>query len=180
MEAQEVISSSIWQNIISINFWQIVISLLNLIVLFLILRRFLFKPVKKVLDERQNAIDSRYDRADQALRDAERDKSVWQVKMQNADEEVRELMKKAADSAQKSSNAVLLDAKKKAEGIINQAQEEARLERRKAEEGIKSELAGLSTELAGRLLGREINDADHRSLINDFINGLGENDGQHQ
>ena len=168
------------QNIISINLWQVIISLLNLAVLFLILKRFLFKPVKKVLSERQQAIDSRYAQADKAIEDAEKNKSVWQAKMQHADEEARDLIRKASDNAQQSSDAVLRDARQKADSIVHQAEEEARLERRKAEDGIKSELADLSTELAGKLLGREIRDADHRSLISDFIDGLGDGDGKHQ
>ena len=168
------------QNIISINIWQIVISLANLVILFLILRRFLFKPVQKVLKERQSAIDDRYAKADEAVRNAENSKAAWQMKMDNADEEARELVKKVADSAERSSDALLQEAKNRAGAIVSQAREEARLERRKAEEGIRGELAGLSTELASKLLGREVNDADHRGLIDDFINELGEEDEQHQ
>ncbi|MBQ8136676.1 MAG: F0F1 ATP synthase subunit B [Clostridia bacterium] len=168
------------QNIISINIWQIVISLANLVILYLILKRFLFKPVQKVLKDRQSAIDDRYAKADEAVRDAENSKAAWQVKMDHADEEARALVKRAADNAERSSDAVLQEAQQRAHSIVNQAQEEARLERRKAEEGIRGEIAGLSTELASRLLGREVNDADHRGLIDDFINELGEQDEQHQ
>ena len=52
--------------IISVNIWNILISLANLVILFLILKHFLFKPVKKVMDERAKSIQDGYDNAEKA------------------------------------------------------------------------------------------------------------------
>jgi len=51
-------------DVISVNLWQILISLANLTVLFLVLKHFLYAPVKKVLAERQRAVDEGYAEAD--------------------------------------------------------------------------------------------------------------------
>ena len=56
--------------IISMNLWQILISLCNLLLLFLILKRFLYKPVKKVLDDRQAQLDLKYEKAKETCDDA--------------------------------------------------------------------------------------------------------------
>ena len=49
--------------VISVNLWQILISLVNLFLLFLILKRFLYKPVKSVLEQRQKELDDQYEAA---------------------------------------------------------------------------------------------------------------------
>ena len=54
-------------DVISVNLWQILISLANLFLLFLILKRFLFKPVKNVLDKRQSELDESYAAAKEAV-----------------------------------------------------------------------------------------------------------------
>ena len=46
--------------IISVNLWQIVVSLSNLVILFLIIKRFLYKPVKNVLKSRQDKLEEKY------------------------------------------------------------------------------------------------------------------------
>ena len=53
-------------DVISLNIWQIIISLLNLVILFFLFRKFLFEPVKKVIAKRQEEVDSRYDSASKA------------------------------------------------------------------------------------------------------------------
>ena len=55
-------------DVISVNIWQILISLLNLYILYLIVKRFLFKPVKAVLEERRRELDSQYDAAEEERR----------------------------------------------------------------------------------------------------------------
>ena len=50
--------------VISVNFWQILISLLNLLILFLLFKKFLFKPVNNMLAKRQSEIDAKYEEAE--------------------------------------------------------------------------------------------------------------------
>ena len=57
--------------IISVNIWQIVVSLLNLLIIFFILKKFLFKPVKKTIESRQAKIDEDYAQAESARADAQ-------------------------------------------------------------------------------------------------------------
>lgn len=59
--------------VISVNIWHILISLCNLLILFLIVKRFLFKPVKKALEKRDADIGERYSAANEAKRSAEAD-----------------------------------------------------------------------------------------------------------
>ena len=167
-------------DIISVNIWNILISLVNLYILYRIVRRFLFKPVQKVLDQRQQEIDDQYARAEKAEADAEESKKAWQARMDAAGREADELLHTASENARSAGDAMMKDARAKAEVIVRQAEEAARLERRKAEEGIRSELAGLSTALASKMIGREVREADHRAMIDEFIEELGDSGEQDQ
>ncbi len=161
-------------DIISINIWHIVISLCNLLILFLMLKKFLYQPVKKVLADRQAAIDSRYDEADKAKSEALQSKAEWEERMAAADEEAAGIVSSAVESANRQSSAILGETKEKADRMISRARAEADAERRKAEDDIKDRIADVSAAIAGKLLEREISAADHSDLIDSFISEIGE------
>ncbi len=160
--------------VISVNFWQIVISLLNLLILFLLFKKFLFKPVNNMIAKRQSEIDERYNAADEAKRVAEEDKRLWDEKIGTVKAETDRMIEKAQDNAKRQSDAIITKAKEHADGIVRQAETQAQLEMKKAEEGIKKEIVEVSTALANKLLEREINPEDHRSLIDSFIEKIGD------
>lgn len=162
--------------VISINIWQILISLANLVILFLVLKKFLFKPVKKVLAERQAAVDEQYAAAAQAEKKAMQSKESWEHKMESARTEADAILKNATETAGLRGEKIVAEAKVRADGIIRQAETEAELERKKAEDGIKREIIDVSTVLTEKMLGREINTQDHRSLIDSFIEEIGGSD----
>ena len=160
--------------VISVNIWQILISLLNLIILFFIIKKFLFKPVTKMLSKRQNEIDGIYGEADEARRAAEENKLFWDEKVTSVKEETEEMLKVAQESAKKQSESIVSKAKEQADVIVRQAENQAKLEKKKAEAEIKQEIVEVSTALANKLLEREINPDDHRDLINSFIEKIGD------
>ena len=160
--------------VISVNLWQILISLLNLLILFLLFKKYLFKPVNNMLAKRQSEIDARYNEADEAKRLAEEDKSLWNEKIGTVKAETDEMIKKAQESAKHQGDTIVAKAKEQADGIIRQAQTQAELEMQKAQEGIKKEIVEVSTALANKLLEREINAEDHRDLIDSFIEKIGD------
>ena len=165
-------------DIISVNLWQILISLANLLILFLIIKKVLYGPVKRVLAERQAEIDGRYEEADNAKREALAANAEWQAKLGAAKEEADGIIQTATKNADKRGEKIVAEAKEKAEIIIRQAETEAELEKKKAKEEIKYEIVTISAALAEKMLSREISEDDHKELINSFIDGIGDaNDG---
>lgn len=159
--------------IISVNIWQILISLANLVILFLLMKHFLYKPVKKVLAQRQKAIDDQYSEADKAKKAAEEERSVWEQKMQTAETQANEILQNATANASRRSDAIIAEAKDKADGIVRNAENEAELQRLKAEDDIKNDIVDLSAALTEKLLSREINSDDHKAFIDSFIEDIG-------
>lgn len=160
--------------VISLNIWQILISLCNLLLLFFILKKFLYKAVKKMLAERQQMIDERYSSAQEAERSALKSKENYEEKMRNAQSEAGVIIKEARAAAQRRSDKIIDAAKQKSDEMIRQAENEVELEKKKASSDIKREIAEVSTMLTERILGREINSDDHREFIDSFINTIGD------
>lgn len=163
-------------DVISINLWDTVISLCNLLLLFYILKRFLYKPVKRVLKQRQEALDEQYSAAARAQQDADTNRLAWAEKMRGAQDEADQILKNAAASADYRGGQIISEARDKAADIVRRAEAEAELEHKKAEAGIKREIVDVSAALTEKLLGREINTDDHHAIIDSFINGIGEDD----
>ena len=163
--------------VISVNIWDILISLLNLLLIFLLFKYFLYKPVRKVLDKRKGAIDEQYNAAEEAKQSALNDKQVYEMKLRSAQDEADEMIKNAAATADRRSAKIVDDAKEKADGIIRQAHSEVELEKKKAEDEIRHQIADVSALLTEKVLEREINEKDHREFIDSFIQGIGEDNG---
>ncbi len=160
-------------DVISVNIWQIIISLANLLILFLVLKKFLYKPVRETLDKRQREVDEVYSLAKAALDDANTEREAYEQKLLGADAECSELIQAAQQSARQRGSSIIAEAEEKAEGIMRRAENEIELAKGEAEASMKKEIATLSVQLAEKLLEREINAEDHRELIDSFISDIG-------
>ncbi len=158
--------------VFSLNLWQMLISLCNLIILFLILKKFLYKPVRRALEERKQAVEGVYADARKALDTANASKTEYERELAGIRERADSMLASATADANKRSEAILSDARERADGMMRQAKNDISLERRKAESGIRSEIADVSTALTEKLLAREINSDDHRKLIDDFLDEM--------
>ncbi len=163
-------------DIISVNLWQILISLANLTILFLLLKKFLYKPVTKMLEQRRAEIDAQYSDAETAKQSAEAKEAELTERLSHAKRDAEGIVKDAADAARIRGDKIVEDAKATADGIIRQAELDAELQRKRAEAAIKTQIIDVSTALTEKMLSREINADDHKALIDDFIEKIGEND----
>lgn len=161
-------------DIISINLWNVLVSLANLVILFLIVKKFLFKPVKNLLAERQSQIDKQYDKAREAQLSAEASKTEWQEKLSGAEAEAERIIADATAVADHKADRIVSDAKDEARDIVKRAETEAQLTVKKAEDGIKTQIVEVSSLLAEKMLEREIRSEDHRKMIDSFIEDIGD------
>ncbi|MCR5295937.1 MAG: F0F1 ATP synthase subunit B [Clostridiales bacterium] len=162
--------------VISVNIWSIVVSLANLLILTWVIRKFLFKRVQKVLDDRRAAIDEDYARAKSAQEEAEENRRNYEAAMAAAAQTSDQIIAEATRAAERRSGEIVAEAREKATELRRQAEADAVLERKKAADDMKREIADVSTRLTGKLLQREINEEDHRSLIDSFLTEIGADD----
>ena len=161
-------------DVISINIWNILISLCNLAILFWMMKKFLYRPVRNMIAKRQAELDAQYAAAAEAEQSANADRALYAEKLRGARDEADGILRKATADADRNGTRIVAEARDRADGIVRQAQNEAELEKKKAEAEIRRQIADVSTELAGQMLRREIRTEDHRELIDSFLQEMGD------
>ena len=158
--------------LISLNIWHIVATIGNLLILTWILKKFLWKPVTNMLEKRKNEVDEIYRKAEDAKRVAEQDRLEYRAKLDGAKEEADEIVRAATVRADKLSESIIDDAKSRADDTLRRAEAEIELEKKRAMNELKDEISSISMQIAENVVGREMNEDDHRELIDSFIDEL--------
>ncbi len=158
--------------LISVNFWHIIVAIANLLILTLIVRKFLFKPVQKILAERQAEVDNLYQQAEESAASAENDKQMYHEKLEKAEHEVEEIIKSATVRAERLGDEIVAEANAKADAAIKKADADIAQSKKKAINEIKNDIAGISVSIAEKVVEREINEKDHNDIIESFIDQL--------
>ena len=161
--------------IVSFNLWQVLISLANLTLLYLGLKKFLYKPVKAVLENRKATIAKSYAEAEEYRTSANAAREEYAAKLATAHATADEIIHDATGLANKRSEKIVAEARIKADEIVRQGELEASMEKKKAMESIRRDITDVSAAMTEKLLKREMNEADHRSMSDEFLKGVGEN-----
>ena len=154
-----------------------IIAWINLLLVYLILRKFLFKPVKKMIDERQKEVDDMYADAESSKTDAAAMKAEYEERLEKAEEESDEIVRTAIRKAQLKEETILREADEKAARVLARAEEQIELEKKQAVSDIKDEVSGMAISIASAVIARDVSEEEHAQLIDDFISKMGdEND----
>ncbi|MDR0408833.1 MAG: ATP synthase F0 subunit B [Spirochaetaceae bacterium] len=151
-------------------------SLLNIAVLFIVLKAILFKPVSKFMAERTAKIQNEIETA---ARDSEEAKSLrlkYEDKMNKADIEALKITQAARDAAEKQAFGIIQEGKEQAVRLVEAARKQIMDERRAAFLAFKAEAATLVVAAAARLLRREFSDKDARAQAELALRELGGGD----
>lgn len=161
-------------DIISINLWQILISLANLLLIFLILKRFLFKPVQNVFAAREAQVDKLYGEAENDRNAAKGMKQEYEIRLATAREEADGIVKNAVQTAQRKGDAILSEASAQASRMKQKAEEEISMERKQMLMDVRAEISDLAVDIAAKVVEREVDKQDHENFVDEFIRNVGE------
>jgi len=168
------VQSPEYLSIISVNFWQIVISLVNLLIIFLILKKFLFKPVQKVMGERRSQVDRMYSDADKSRSAANEMKQEYEQRLASARQEADGMIRTATQTAQQKSDQILADAKAQAAHAKQKAEAEIELQKQQMLRDAQGELSDLAVSIASKVVEKEVSRQEYDSFVDDFIRNVGE------
>lgn len=163
-----------FESFIGVNFWTALFVLLNTIALFLVFKKYLYGPVMKMIHDRQKEIDDMYSEADTARSSAKAMESEYKEKLSVAAETGECIVKEATARGQSREEEILRQANAEASAILDKAAADIAMEKKKAINDAKDEISGMAIAIAEKVVGRELNAADQGKLIDDFINGLGD------
>ncbi len=159
---------------LSIDTGSLIFTLINTLILFLVIKHFLFGRVNKILEERKNDISSTYKKADETMANAKKLEADYNELMADAKEKSAEIVKSASQKALKRSDEIIEQAKNEAVNITKKANEEIEREKKRARSQLKNEISDIAVQIAGKVVEKEITKDDHERLINDFIENAGE------
>ena len=159
---------------LNINFFTALFTLFNFIAVFLVLKHFLFKPVMKIIQDRQDEIDHIYEDADKAKESAEALQAEYQQKLQAATQTSEQIVKEAILRGQNKEEEIVRQAKNEASAILDKAAADISQEKKKALNEAKDEISNMAMAIAEKVVGRQLNSDDQSKLIDEFIKELGE------
>lgn len=154
----------------------LVYTAINLLVLYILLKLFLFKPIHKVLEERQRRIDQSFAEADEAKASAEALERQHSDSLQGIEEEKRQVMAEARKKASAEYDRIVDSANTKAAGIVEKAKTEAAAQKEDMLQKARGEITELVVNATARVAG--VSSEGDSSLYDDFLKKAGESDDQ--
>ena len=159
---------------VGVNFWTALFILLNTLIIFFVARKFLFRPVMKIIQDRQQEIDDMYTQAGEAKEQASALQAEYEEKLSAATDKADLLVKEAVARGQRREEEILRQANAEANAIREKASADIAQEKKKAINEAKDEISVIAMASAGKVVGRELGDADQSALVDSFIDELGE------
>ena len=158
---------------VGVNPWTMLFAWLNLLILYFFLKKLAFVPLKNMIDSRQKEIDDMYSEAESSQADAKQLKEQYEEKISHANEESEEILKSAHRRAQLKEEEILREADVKATRVLERAEEQIELEKKRAINDVKNEVSSMAIGIASAVIERDVSADEHRELIDDFINNIG-------
>lgn len=163
-----------FEELLGVNPWTAAFTLLNTVALFLVMKKLLFKPVLKVIEDRQQEVDTMYSDAEQARTNALAMEADYRQKLSLAEETGERLVKEATARGQARQEEILRRANQEADALRAKAIADIAREKKKAFNDAKNELADLAVDIAGKVVGHSLTENDQSDLVDRFIAELGD------
>lgn len=163
-----------FESFIGVNFWTALFVLLNTLAIFFVAKKFLFIPVMNMIKTRQEEIDSMYLEAENAKGEALALEAEYKDKLSQAALTGERMVKEAVERGQRREEEILRQANLEADAVMAKASADIAREKKKALNDAKDEISDIAMAIAEKVVGRELNGADHSALVDGFIDRLGE------
>ena len=145
-------------------------TLINFLVLFLLLRHFLIKPVMNTMEQREKMIADGLQNARDTQEEALKMKQEYADALSGAQEESEKIVKQARDEAKNEYERILQDASVKAGAMVESAKDDIRREREQTMSALQTEIAGLAMTAAQKIMQEN---TDGQELYDRFLEETG-------
>ena len=163
-----------FQSFVGVDFWTALFALLNFLTILIVGTKFLWKPVMKIIKDRQQEIDDLYEDANTAKTSAQSMEEEYRQKLAAATETGDRIVKEAMARGQAREEEILRKANADAAAIMDKASADIAMEKKKAINDAKDEISEMAMAIAGKVVGRQLTDSDQKALVDAFIDELGD------
>ncbi|MBO5169606.1 MAG: F0F1 ATP synthase subunit B [Oscillospiraceae bacterium] len=165
---------TLYQSLVAVEPVTLIANICNLFIQMLIIKKFFLDKILAILDQRRNAADKELNDAKTAKDEALNIKKTYEDNMLQANAKANEILAAAQKTASERSEKIIAEAQSSAAQIKSKASADIAQEKKKAINDAKNEISGLAMAIAGKVVERELAESDQQSLIDRFIDELGD------
>ncbi|MDY4574963.1 MAG: F0F1 ATP synthase subunit B [Intestinibacter sp.] len=154
--------------------WELLFQIINTVILFLVLKKILFKPVLNIIEKRENMIQEDLAAGAKAKNEGIALKKEYEEKVSIAKEEGREIIRQATARAEEKSNQIISDAQAEVVSLKAKASKDIAQEKEQAIAEIRNDISDIAILAASKVLEEDIDKSKHEDLIEKFIKEVGE------
>lgn len=158
---------------LGISLKEFIFYMINFLILVGVLTKFLYKPFLGVLEERKKKIQDAFDSAEMINRRADEKMANYTARIANVEEEGREIIKEAKQRAEAQAADIISEANEKASQIVAAAQRQIELDKQKAMDEMKQQVAALAMMAAEKIVERDIAQIGQEQIVDEIIEQAG-------
>ncbi len=154
---------------LSINPGLMVWTAITFAIAVFVLWRFAFGPLQKIIDERRSTIAESLETAEETRAEAARLLAEYRETLASVRAEAEEILERSRKAGDSTKAEILDEARRQAQRTVEKAQEQLERDVRVALQELKGEIAGLTLLATEQVVGKSLDDADHRRLIDEAL-----------
>ncbi len=154
---------------LGISFNLLITQIVNFVILLILLRLLLYKPILNMLASRRQKIQESLEYAERVKQDAANQQKEFERKLEETRRETQAAAAAAAQVGEKEREAILAQAREEARKLVEQAKDQIEYERKQMMSDLHEQVVNLSLLAAQKVIGQSLDDQQHRQLVRDFI-----------
>ena len=166
------------QGLVELN-WTFAFQIINTLVIFLLLRHFLFKPTTEFMEKRTRDIEKDIQDAENMKEEAKALKASYEEKLANIKQERSDMMKEASRKAEERADGIIKEARDEIRKMEERSRIDLEREQTKAIHDFKNQISELAVLAAAEVMKQELDPKSHEKMIQDFIEQVGEEQWRH-
>lgn len=149
--------------------WNLLFTIINLVILYVLMKKFLYKPVMGIMEKRQEMIDSQFKSAKEAEDTANQLKQKWEDTMSEVEAEKSRILEAANERAESEYGRIVSEANEEASVIINNANKKIAAQKEKTIRDVEGQIAGIAMLAAAKIVNEKSRELDNNAIYDDFL-----------
>lgn len=154
--------------------WTLLMQWGNLLILFLLMKKYLFGPINKMFETRKNEVETNLNEAQEANENAKKLQSEYNEQLRTARMQADEIVQKASKVASDKGEDIVKQAQEQANKIVSKAQADIEVQKKQAMEDVRGEISDIAVALASKIIKEDMDKKDNDKLIDDFLENAGD------
>ena len=156
------------------DFWTLLWTVVNIAVVIFVLNKLLYKPLSKMISDREHYVESSLAQAAKEREEAKVLLASYQEQIGKAKDEAQQIIEKATKTGEKIKDDIVTKANEEATRAIEKAKADINLEKEKALAEVRDQAATLAVLAASKVVGKAITLEDHERMIKEFVDQVGD------